>query len=117
MGVVGEWNGDHVSLEDLPNTLVEDLVTLQCVQGHPQISTAPVHWVTPPLESLEAPWSSLDGGIQPLFDEKLLERGLKHTLDPLLSSPCEAESQQAKTCCGSAVSSKMVSVVCLAFVC
>lgn len=78
---------------------------------------APVHWVTLPLESLEAPWNSLDGGIQPLFDEKLLERGLKHTLDPLLSSPCEAESQQAKTCCGSAVSSKMVSVVSSAFVC
>lgn len=32
-----------------------------------------------------------------LFDEKPLEKRLKHTLDPLLSFPCGAESQQAKS--------------------
>ena len=34
-----------------------------------------------------------------------------------ITFPCGAESQQAKICCGSAVSSKMVSVVFLALVC
>lgn len=116
----GPWavwagNEDHVNLEDLSNVLMKGLIS--STQGHPQISTAPVHWVTPALERLVASWSSLEWRIQPLFDEKPLEKRLKHTLDPLLSFPCGAESQQAKICCGSGVSSKMVSVVFLALVC
>lgn len=49
--------------------------------------------------------------------EKPLGRILTHTLDSPLSFPCGTESQQAEICCGSVISSKMVSVVCLAFIC
>lgn len=47
--------GKHFSWEDLPGALPAGPVTRQRVQGRPQISTAPVHWVTQALESLEAP--------------------------------------------------------------
>lgn len=108
--------GDRVTLGDRPNNPTEDFMTLKLIRVL-LIPIPLVHGATQALKALEVPPSSLDGGIQPLFSENPLGKVLMHTSDSSLSFPCGTESQQAEICCGSAVSSKMVSVVCLAFVC